>query len=130
MTIWKETLNLHDQKFPAIDVCSVEPGGVAGHPLMYQAWADGCISAMNNQALISEFRQGQPNITLDRETIGKFCDWWTENYWGGEANMNASESGQVQIGWQCADCKAPVRDGWTCDVCDSGAAEADADSFV
>ena len=29
----------------------------------------------------------------------------------------------VQIAWQCAECKAPVRDGYTCDVCDSGLAE-------
>ncbi len=46
-----------------------------------------------------------------------------QNHSGDANEMVAEQQELVQVGWQCADCKAPVRDGYTCDVCDSGAAE-------
>lgn len=82
---WKTLTNKVGQKFPFIDYCTIEPLLQPFDALGYQAWADFLIYGLQDQKMMNEFRAAGNELTTNYETLGKFCDWLTTNYWGTRA---------------------------------------------
>lgn len=79
---WKTITNLSGNKFPFIEYCQVEPLLEPLEQHTYQAWGDYLIYELKSRQTVEVYTRLGNELTADHESIGRFCDWITETYWG------------------------------------------------
>jgi len=79
---WKDLDGLSENKFPFIEYCQVEPFFEPFNEFTYQAWANYLAYEIEDGALAKVYKLLGYELTSDNKSIGSFCDWITESYWG------------------------------------------------